>query len=269
MTHLASDWRDTVRFWLFGPVDPRWCSLFRGLLACFLIFAFWPRGLEPKPYVPGELYTQIFLTGPYFALLGGLVLLFGMGWSRVWAGLVLAVLLVPHAFLTEGNQSRQVLIFVTFCTSLLPVVDWAWPFQRRPVGGAAWPLRLIQLQLSVLYGVNALFKATPEFLSGEVLMGLSRMDSFHLDLTDGFLHLGGLMIPVWMLGTGAVLVEAWLAIGFWFRRLCVPTAVLGVLFHLMLFFVMTIFMLDLVSCFLYLAFLLPLTASRAGAPSRG
>ena len=127
-----------------------------------------------------------------------------------------------------------------------------------------WPLRLIQLQLTVLYGVNVLYKATPEFLSGEVMVGLSTMDSFHLDLSSGALELGVISIPVWMLGTGAVLTESWLAIGFWIPRLRVATAVLGVCFHLMLVFVMTIFMLDVVSCFLYLAFLLPMKAGVSG-----
>ncbi len=254
--------------WLFQPLAPGPCSLFRGLLAVFVVFAFWPRGLELRPHlleVPGLawLYGQVVLTLPYHLVLGALVLLFGLGWSRRWAGVLLAALLTPLTFLDEGNQSRQVLVFVTCCASLLPTVSRGWPGQRRSMVGPAWPLRLIQLQLTVLYGINALFKATPSFMSGEVLVGLSGMDSFHADLSDGFLHLGALAIPVWMLGTGTVLVEGWLAIGFWIRRLRVATAVIGVLFHLMLSVVMTIFMLDYVSCFLYLAFLLPMVPTRS------
>ena len=96
------------------------------------------------------------------------------------------------------------------------------------------------------------------------MVGLSTMDSFHLDLSSGALELGVISIPVWMLGTGAVLTESWLAIGFWIPRLRVATAVLGVCFHLMLVYVMTIFMLDVVSCFLYLAFLLPMKGDVSG-----
>lgn len=53
------------------------------------------------------------------------------------------------------------------------------------------------------------------------------------------------------------------SIGFWIRRLRVATAVLGVAFHLALLCVMSIFMLNIVICFLYLAVLLPIEI-RAG-----
>ena len=248
--------------WLFTNAHVGWCAVFRALLVVLLAYAFWPSDLVPKPRVlslpyASFLYSNIILGYPYQVAMGLIGISFGLGLTRGWSGFVLACMLVPHAFLNEGNQSRQVLVFVTFCTSLLPVVP-LWRTGNPGRSGPIWPLRLIQLQLSVLYGVNALYKSTPSFLSGEVMMEISRLDRFHLDLSTGALDLGVLQVPVWVLGTGTVLVEGWLAVGFWFPRLRIPTALLGVSFHIGLTFVLTIFMLDLASCFLYLAFLLPI-----------
>ena len=59
------------------------------------------------------------------------------------------------------------------------------------------------------------------------------------------------------MGTGTVLVEYLLAIGLWIPRLRWFVALTGIIFHLWIAMVMEIFMLDWVSMFLYLAFLLP------------
>jgi hypothetical protein len=88
---------------------------------------------------------------------------------------------------------------------------------------------------------------------------------------------GPLAIPLWAAATATVLTEYSLALGFWFRRLRVPVALLGVGFHAALTLVIRIGYLDLVSVFLYSAFLLPFdryahaprqTAARSGRTSR-
>ena len=120
-------------------------------------------------------------------------------------------------------------------------------------------------QVDVMGGKNR----TPEFLSGEVLVGLSRnLPNFLVDLSDGGLRLpalslplglelGPLRIPVWLCACGTVAVEAALATGFWIPRLRIATAALGVAFHASLRHVLVIGWLDWICVFLYLAFLLP------------
>jgi len=54
-----------------------------------------------------------------------------------------------------------------------------------------------------------------------------------------------------------VLIEYILAVGFWFKKSRVPTAILGIIFHLSLIWVINIGMLNWASIFLYPAFLLP------------
>lgn len=119
-----------------------------------------------------------------------------------------------------------------------------------------------------MYGVNALAKTTPAYLSGDVLMGMSQMlPNFLVDLSDGYLHVGVLAIPVALAAIGSALTEYFLALGFWFRRLRITAVVVGVLFHVILIRIVRIGMLDLASMFLYLAFLLPFDRPAGQVPS--
>ena len=76
-------------------------------------------------------------------------------------------------------------------------------------------------------------------------------------MSDGFIQLGNLAIPCYVAAIATVLIELFLALGFWFRKTRWISAVIGVSFHLALKLVLTIFMLDYVSMFLYLSFLIP------------
>jgi hypothetical protein len=120
-------------------------------------------------------------------------------------------------------------------------------------------LRLIQIQLSVVYGINALAKTTPAYMSGQVLLGMSHMlPTFLVDLSDGYVRLGPLSLPVALAATASVVIEYVLAIGLWFPRLRWITALSGILFHLSLQWIIRIHLLDWTCMFLYLAFLLPI-----------
>lgn len=259
----------TFERFLFAPANPKCVALFRVLLAMLLAFAFWPRGLQPASSVVespllAELYGHLFLTAPYRLAMFAGIFLFALGWRPRMIGLVLVCLLLPHDFLTRGQQSRQVLLFTLALASLPPATP-LWRWRELSAGalpaGPIWPLRLIQVQLTLLYGINAWVKSSPEFLNGEVLMALSTQPNFLVDLTSGYLAVGSARVPVWLLAVGTVVIEYWLAIGFWIPRYRWPTAVLGVAFHMTLKFVLRIFMLDYVSMLLYLAFLLPWQAS--------
>ena len=253
---------------LFRSVCPNRIAQFRLLLAAFLAYVYWPRGLS-LIYVPdillplGDLpLTPLWRVAIYVA-----IILFGLGWQPRVVGAVLVCLLVPHCFLESGRQSRLVIVFVTLCAALLP----GQPLWLRrdgkydPAPAPIWPIRLIQCQLTVLYGINALAKTTTEYLGGDVLAALSSRPNFLVDLTDGALVLGPFSIPTAVLATSTVVVEYWLAIGLWFPRSRRFTVCLGLGFHAVLMFVIDIFMLGYLSLFLYLAFLIPFETS---IPSR-
>ena|GEM_PF-2540817 len=127
-------------------------------------------------------------------------------------------------------------------------------------GSAPAPVgRFIQLQLTLLYGSNAIAKSTSSYLSGDILMAMSiSISNFKVDMSNGFLELGPITIPVILAGAGSVLIEYFLALGFWLGRWKWVVAVVGVGFHLSLLCIMQIFKLDLAAIFLYLAFILPL-----------
>lgn len=249
---------------LFTPVNPRIAALFRVCLAVMIGFAFWPRGVRlavPWSQVPGlsAFYQQVFLRRRYWWFTLGVLALYGAGWFPRILGFSLVVLLLPLSLVRPGPQSRQVLLFSLLSFSFLRSdASLIRRENREDSPGPMWPVRLIQLQLSVIYGVNALAKSTSEYLSGKALVEMSReLPNFLVDLSDGYFHLGRIGIPVYLAAVASVAVEYFLALGFWSRRLRIITAVTGVLFHLVLMQIVQIFILDMVSMFLYLAFLLP------------
>jgi hypothetical protein len=224
----------------------------------------WPPA-PPLSAVPGALwaYSHIILRRRYLLLIGVLLVAFAAGVRPRIVGFVLSSLLLPLASLTSGQQSRQVLLTALLAFSMLRS-DEQWSLRTlrqdepRESAGPIWPIRLIQIQLTLVYGVNALAKLTPAFLSGEILVGMSRMHpNFLVDLSDRFLHLASLRLPVSIAATAVVMIEAFLAVGFWLPRLVWPTAIIGVAFHLVLQRIVQIYMLDLATMFLYLVFWLP------------
>ena len=250
-----------VSDWLFAPANPTWVAVFRVLLCLMLLVDFWPGSLVAdlpfrNSFGLEKLYEPLFLTWSYWALAAAMVVLFGAGWRPRLMGGCAVVLLFPLLFLSGSRQSRQVLWFVLIACSLL-----------RP-GGPMWPIRLIQFQLSVVYGVNAIAKTTPGYLSGEVLMGMSNaLPNFLVDLSSGYAQLWFLRMPVSMAAVLSAATEYTLALGFWFRRTRPAAAVLGVGFHLMLKQIVRIHMLDWTSMFLYLAFFLPFHTRARRDPS--
>ncbi len=250
--------------WLFAAADARACTWLRIGFRLLLAWTYKPDARQRYAGMLGnsqwrhDVFELFFLHPGYQALMWAGIVAFTLGWRHRVVGLALALMLLPHGFLVHGVQSRQILVFCLVCVSLLPSAP-VWRVGAGRGGmeptGPVWPLRLLQFQLSVIYGVNAPYKTTPEFLSGRVLEDLSRLPNFLVDLTEGFLRVGAWSVPVAWLAVGTVLVEYWLAVGLWFRRTLFFTILLGVGFHLTLKFVMRIHMLDIVTIFLYFAFL--------------
>lgn len=240
---------------LFTPVNARSVRVLTVLTVVMVIFTFrlW------DPYY-GRLLLEGFSplhdianTYVYRGVLILTGLAFAAGVRPRLTGTLLTVLLAPLLLEATRPQSRQVLMVTLLCLILL---DGGKTDRRLPV----WPVRLIQLQLSLIYGVNAVAKLTPAYLSGDVLTAMSMtLPNFIADLSDGFYRLGPLAMPAAAAAWGSVIVESFLAVGFWFRPLRWTTAIVGVLFHGQLMTIIHIGMLDWVSMFLYLVFLLPAT----------
>jgi hypothetical protein len=251
---------------LFQPVNPVAIACFRVVFAAVLAYALWPRGLEPGAWAGdwpavARFFDDVVLSPVYRCAIYVAIVWFALGWRSRLAGAVLFALLVPHALLAKGRVSRHVLLAALLCLSLLrSTAIWRPARLRRLDAGPIWPIRLVQIQLSALYAINAWRKTTPEYLSGDVLMALSAArPNFIVDLSDGYMTFGDLGIPVALLAWATVAVEYWLAIGWWIPGCIVPTALIGVAFHLFLKgCVIRIFMLDVAAMCLYLAFLLPM-----------
>ena len=268
MTSLMIDtYKSHINEFLFAPVNPLYAALFRIGLAIMIAVVFLSphaKGGFTVVYIHAldSPYQDIFLTKPYLIISLLVAILFGAGFYPRIFGFILAILLFPLVFILGFHVSRQILLFTLIAFSLVQS-DTRLSLKKNTSNltsdsGPNWPIRLIQIQLSVLYGINAIAKTTPEYLSGNVLEGMSIISPrFLVNLSNGYLHLGFLAIPVFILATSSTLIEYILTIGFWFRRSLIPTAILGVMFHLILMKIVKIGFLDWAAIFLYLAFLLP------------
>lgn len=258
-----------IERFLFEPINARSAAIFRMALAVILPYAFRSRGtivFPPAAWVPHAMwwYQHLFLTRGYAAAIIVACAIFGLGIYPRAMGFILFAMLLPLGSLSRGRQSRQVWLLSLVAFSLVRSgAAWSLPtwLKRRTDArdaGPIWPVRLIQIQLCIVYATNAIAKATPHYLSGATLIAMSKMRSnFLIDMSDGYAHLGPIAMPAMLAAVGSVITESYLAIGFWFRRLRWITAAIGVAFHIMLQSVVQIFMLDITSMFLYFAFLLP------------
>jgi len=264
LSRWSSSWiTHRANAWLFAPVHPRCVSLFKWPLAGVTALVFWPVGFSPVsalqqiPFATALQHAVLSVPGHWMLTLI-LLGLFGAGVLRRFAMLPLLFALAPLVPLAGPRVSRQVLFFALLVSAFLIGERRVGAAGPREQAGPIWPVRLIQLQVSLVYAVNALSKSTPAYLSGDVLIGLSRMvPTFHLEFSDGVVPLGPVSIPVGLAAAAVVTTEYLLAVGFWFPRWRWRVALLGVLFHATIRMYVDIFMLDVAIVFLYLAFLLP------------
>ncbi len=267
-----------LRDFLFTPLDPYYTTILRVILSVAVFVVFWNISM-PLSFIRNSLslsglYTNVFFTLPYTIAAVIVLILFCVGVRPRISGLLLSLLLLPLIFAEGFEKSRQVITFSILAFSLIPSRSQynliGFDKNYGKVLSPVWPVRLIQIQLSLLYLVNAVAKTTPGYLSGEVLQGLSiMMPNFLIDMSSGYFHLGQFQIPVYIAAISSVLIEYTLAAGFWFRSTRIPTAVLGVVFHVSLMYVVAIGKLDWASLFLYPVFLLPLTREHQSSQKPG
>ncbi len=254
---------------LFAPVDTRMAAWFRRAFAIALAVMFWPEGRAfVSPVGDGAfaraLWSSVFLTRPWWGLCLVVLAAWGVGLGGRRMGWLALLVLLPLWFSYGVTESRQILLLSLLAFSLLRVD------RDRSSAGPMWPIRLVQLQLSLTYLVNAAVKTTPTYLSGDVLVALSRTQpNFLVDLTDGMQLVGSVVLPAWVAAVGTVVIEYALALLWWFPRMRIPAALLGVTFHLSLEAVIEVGWLDWACIFLYLAFLLPFESAGPSEPGDG
>lgn len=157
---------------------------------------------------------------------------FVFGFKTRLAGAVVTCLSAYVLILDERTYSNHLYLFVLIML-LLTVADSGAAFsidalrtgRRETV--AAWPIYLLKIQASVVYGFSAVAKLTsPSFLSGEVLSQTLR--------NQGWLVVpAAWRTPMWMgaLSATAIALELFIAVGLWNRRLRWPAAAGGVMLH--------------------------------------
>ena len=262
---------------LFSPLEARATAWFRILFASAIPAFFRSTNLSVPSWASGDaawLYDNLFLTTEYMALIAAMCVVLAIGWKPRVVALILVVMLLPLDFLDTGRPSRQVILFALLCFSFVrsDTIRFPWSANNDSAAqdaGPAWPIRLIQLQLTVLYLVNAIAKSNPQYLRGDALMDMSvELPNFQVDLSAGALQLGALALPIAAAAAASAMMEYFLAAAFWMRRLRWVAAISGIVFHFVLTRIVKIHMLDYAAIFLYLAFLLPLIRPARSAPDR-
>ena len=236
---------------LFAPAGERAAAHLRLAVAASVPVFFWSVGANADPDTGlGWWFDAAFGRWWYSVLVVAASAAHGMVHRR-GTGAALVVLVAPLLFVATGQQSRQVIFTAVVASALLQ------PRPGRAGAGPMWVVRLVQLQLTVLYLVNALAKLTPGYLRGDVLAGLSVMrPNFVVDLSSGRVTVAGLEVSVQVLAIASVLAELFLAFALWHPAIRRPAAVFGLGFHLALTQVVDIHLLGWATLFLYLPFLL-------------
>jgi hypothetical protein len=166
---------------------------------------------------------------PLLALVWGLAAIaFIAGFKTQLAGTVLVAASAYALVLDQRTYSNHLYLLVLL-TGLLTAAHpgTALSMDARRAGGrptvAAWPIFLLKVQVSLVYGFSALAKLTPDFLSGAVLSDVIRT---------------GILPQAWRspalmaaLAAITILVELFIAIGLWMERSRWSAAIAGAALH--------------------------------------
>lgn len=202
------------------------------------------RGLKAL-HTPGVLRIPRFESFPVLpqsavALFLGVWVLAGiafcLGWHTRTAGALLTGFQVYSLALDHQLYSNHLYLMALF-TLLLTLADSGASFsidahRRESVPYIpAWPVALMRVLISIVYGFAVLAKLNAFFLSGIVLRQNMKV--------PGMEH-----VPNWVfmvLALASVATEAFLAYAFWKRRLRVVAFLVGLGFHVTIVFTMWLF----------------------------
>jgi hypothetical protein len=173
-----------------------------------VLVLFWALYVASTPPGPGTAWWLWPLVGAVSAVPAVLLLRV----RHVRAAAVAVALLAAAGFL-RGRGGDDFLIWL----AVIVAASEGHPRERA---------LLLRVMLSTVYGFAVLSKLNPAWLAGDQT----------LDLVQSQAHLAPLLPLVTSsfgpaLGWAVLAVEAWLAIGLWFQRTRMPTAVVGMLTH--------------------------------------
>jgi hypothetical protein len=283
MTSFVRGWE---RFW-FEPVATSTLALVR--IAFGLVMIGWTLALLPdlfslfsqegiSPIQPRQLGWGLLLTFPSddavlgvwaALLLSSILLLVGLGTRLAAAVLFVCLLSFTRRNILVLNSGDFVLQHVALFLALSPAgasvsVD-RWLQERRrfwefPVR-APWALRLLQVQLSVIYFASVWAKVRGEtWNDGTAVSYALRLDDLARFPVPDFLT----TTPIFanLLTYGTLAVELGVAILIWVPSVRLYAAAAGILLHLSIDYALSVGFFSMAMMILYLAFLPPETASR-------
>ena len=223
------------------------------------IWAWWPGSME-LPIPSGNLCVLLYSV-LVFALVAGAV-----GWRTRTSLLTAATLMIWFGLLdVTGTLTKYTVIafhglLILGCSPCGRAYSAdAWLAGRGSGAGdrvEAWPRRLVQLFLCVLYFATALTKIkTPEYLTGEHTLFWFRTDM-------NFAHPVGIWLSthpvlVMLSSQAALLWETLFCVAVWVRPLRPAVLALGVLFHAGTYFLLGLAVFPLVMLAFYPVFLQP------------
>ena len=154
-----------------------------------------------------------------------------LGWRTRVAGTLLTLVLVVQLVQDQQTYSNH-LYLLALVVGLLTVADSGATFsldarRRHRQAVPAWPVFLLQAQLSIVYAFAALSKLTPDYLSGVALAPFVPLQSW-----VALMGLQAAAALVLLLSWAAIPLELVLAIFLWSPRHRRATALLGVVLHL-------------------------------------
>ena len=152
--------------------------------------------------------------------------LFALGWRVTLSGLLLLGSIV-FVLLLDDQLYGNHLYLISWLVLLLVVADCGAALTLKGVerGVVRWPLLLLMMQASIVYGFAGISKMNADFLSGTILAAV---------LKDGLIQFPeALRTPqvLRVLAATAVFVELFIAVFLWFPRFRPAAFVLGLGLH--------------------------------------
>ncbi|MCA9395930.1 MAG: HTTM domain-containing protein [Candidatus Omnitrophica bacterium] len=246
-------------------------AIFRIGLVC-LIWSEWARFFCAYTYdYRGAEAVQILIGIPFF--IGTLLLFFGL-FTRLAS--VITALSTGAIYFYLGffrhyepfthHHSYVLFVFAFFLTmtpcghsiSLDAYIRQKQSGRRQSYSDKAetaplWATRLICFQVSMIYLWGAVSKMSPVFYNGERLQRLFAYFYFGSDLPSSVFFNWMMILLSW----GTLLIEFYLMLALWFKKTRKTAVILGILFHLGLFYTLPVSVFSLTMCLSYILFFEP------------
>lgn len=262
-----------ISFWSQGSSRDQ-LAFFRIVYGCILILDLWMLYPDLISFFGSESFLnlksfdlsddQIFGIF-YLWIISALALTVGFGF-RWFMALHLAILFFFHRenvhILNNGDILMRVLgiyLFISPANRSFSVDNWiryrkkkAW----KPYwAGEMWPLRLMQIQISLMYLSTFWYKCLGEkWLDGTAVYYATRVESFvYLPIPFVLDQAWSLKLLTW----GTLFIEVFLGICLWIPRLRIWAISLGIALHLSILLSMNILIFQLIAMSSYLLFLDP------------